>query len=78
MIIFCQSFVSCYYDDGPDPDNGSRLARQAAVVFANEVENIPFESYQPTRPRVINISETATRWGNSVTVWYKADKKVEA
>ncbi|HDY90058.1 MAG TPA: hypothetical protein ENH82_18295 [bacterium] len=72
MIIFCQSFISKKTYDDP------KLARQAAVVFANEVENIPFESYQPTRPRVINISETATRWGNSVTVWYRADKKVEA
>ena len=78
MTIFHQPFISHHYDDGPDPVNGPGLLRQAAVVFANEVENIPFEFYQPPRPRVINISETAAWWGNSVTVWYKADKKVEA
>ena len=78
MTIFYQSFISRYYDDGPDPNNGPRLIRQAAVVFANKVESIPFKFYQPPCPHVISISETATRWGNSVIVWYKADKKVEA
>ncbi len=78
MTIFYQSFISRYCDDGPDPDNGPRRTRLSAVMFANKIESIPFKFYQPPRPRVINISETATRWENSVTVWYKADKKVEA
>ncbi len=78
MTIFHQSFISRYHDNGPDSNNSPRLTRQKAVVFANKVESIPFKFYQPPRPRVINISETAAWWGNSVTVWYRADKKVEA
>ena len=67
MIIFCQSFISANYDDSP------KLTKQAAVMFANRVEETPFT----TGPHVISISEAAARWGNSVTVWYRAMNKVE-
>jgi len=68
MIIFCQSFISRYYDDGPDPDNGPKLIRQSAIMFANKVSK---------SGDVISVSETATKWENSVTVWYKSMNKVE-
>ena len=79
MIIFCQSFVSLYYEDGPSHDHGPSLIRQSAVLFANKVKNTPFKARncQPIGPHVISISETSTKWGDSVTVWYKSMEKVE-
>ncbi len=62
MFIFCQSFISENMNDHP------RITRQAAIIFANEVN---------VKGDVISISETAANWGNSVTVWYKSMKKVE-
>ena len=62
MIIFCQSFTS------ENMDNNPRLARQAAVIFANRVNE---------NGDVINIAETAAQWGNSITVWYKSMKRME-
>ena len=62
MIIFCQSFTAEYMDDDP------QLAREKAMMFANKVNSAG---------DVLSISEIASGWGNSVTVWYKSMKKVE-
>ncbi len=62
MIIFCQAFTSLEWNENP------AHLRQEAIMYANKVN----ESGD-----VINISEVGARWGNSVTVWYKAMRKVE-
>ena len=62
MIIFCQSFTSENVSISP------REARGEAVMFANKVN----ESGD-----IISISEATTKWGNTVTIWYKSMKKVE-
>lgn len=68
MIIFCQSFISAYYNDGPSNSYGPERIRQEAIMFANKVNETG---------HVISMSETSTKWGDSVTVWYEAMNKVE-
>ena len=68
MIIFSQSFISIHYKDGPSNSYGPERVRQDAVMFANKVNETG---------DVISVSETSTKWGDSVTVWYKSMNRME-
>ena len=74
MTIWYKHFC---YNNVPLANNkqGSITLREIAAKFANKVEQT---GTYDTKGNVINISETETQWGNSITVWYKAMKKVEA
>ncbi len=68
MRIFSKSFISAYYNDGPSNTYGPERIRQKAIMFANKVYRNGF---------LISMTETSTKWGDSVTVWYEAINEVE-